>query len=994
MNLVIFALFFVSGACGLIYEVAWSRIMQFIFGRGSLAVGIVLAAFMSGLAFGSYLLGKYNDKAENPLRLYAFYEIGIGITALLATFLLYGLIPVYVQAHTWFGHAPAALAVSQFFIAFLPLIAPTVLMGATLPVLSRIIITQLHRVDRQLGHLYVINTAGAVAGSLLSGFFLIKHLGLHGTVYLAVAGNISVGVLAVLASMRYKAAAAPASVKPAKTAQPVQKVAQPSPVGGKKISPRQRLILWTFAFSGFASFAYEIFWTRSLVFLVGNTTYAFSLMLAAFLTGIALGGYGIRFVVKRTKRPLMLFAAIEVLIGIFSAASLPLLFSITKSGAGQSFVTSMSGQLGSLILANFGVAVLLMLPPATLIGTTFPLMGRIFVDDLKSTGAVVGKVYSVNTVGNVLGALLPGLLILPLMGIEKGILLMAALNVCLGAAIVLSRWKGAAVSAVAASALFMLASVVLVHTSLGFQFPSEDEKPKDEMLYYREGSLVTTKVWEDVALDYKEISVDGINIGGTSSSDYKQEILAHLPKLLLKSYKTELSVGLGSGILAGESARHAQLKKITCVEISRGVVEGARYFSKENYNILNDPRAVIVTQDIIDFLQTTKGRYDIISADEKTAGRYATNSMSYSGVYYALLRRHLAPGGLVIQWMPTELPPSQYDLAMRTFVDSFPHVSIWYFPPVGRFTMSNTFLVGSNERIDIDPAAMDKAFAKEPEAFQGIKKYGLTSAGSVLAHYISSGVTARKLLPPGPVNTFDKPYYEFYSPADYAMPANERILANHEMLMKFRVPDLGRVVANGGKTPDLARLNQDFQAEGKFFKGLAGQLMGDMAQNVDGRYEQAVGMAPADLNLRNEYVCYLNSQVRALGAEGDYNDAAAILRHAADIYPESPEVHFDYGNLLVYLNDTQEGVKELQQAVALNPGLVPALRNLGEIYASKGDVYKAVELWKRALSIDPNDVVTLVYYGRYLEQSDNAEGEIYLERARRLAPNDFEKVNG
>ena len=208
----------------------------------------------------------------------------------------------------------------------------------------------------------------------------------------------------MLASMRYKASVVPASVKPAP---PVQK--GPSlPVAGKKIPPRQRLILWTFAFSGFASFAYEIFWTRSLVFLVGNTTYAFSLMLAAFLTGIALGGYGIRFVVKRTRRPLMLFAAIEILIGIFSAASLPLLFSITKSGAAQSFISSMSGQLGSLVLSNFGVAVLLMLPPATLIGTTFPLMGRIFVDDLKSTGAVVGKVYSVNTVGNVLGRSFPG----------------------------------------------------------------------------------------------------------------------------------------------------------------------------------------------------------------------------------------------------------------------------------------------------------------------------------------------------------------------------------------------------------------------------------------------------------------------------------------------------------------------------------------------------------------------------------------------------------
>ena len=210
--------------------------------------------------------------------------------------------------------------------------------------------------------------------------------------------------------------------------------------------------------------------------------------------------------------------------------------------------------------------------------------------------------------------------------------------------------------------------------------------------------------------------------------------------------------------------------------------------------------------------------------------------------------------------------------------------------------------------------------------------------------------------------------------------------------MKFRVPDLGRVVANGGKNPELARLNQEFQAEGIFFKGLASQLVGDMPRNVAGRYEQAVLMAPWDMNLRNQYVCYLNSEVRARGAEGDYNTALVLLRHAAEIYPESSEAHYDYGTMLVYLNDTGQGVKELQQALALNPRLVPAMRKLGEIYASKGDVYKAVALWKKALEIDPDDLETLVYYGGYLEQSGNAKGGIYLERARRLAPNDFEKV--
>jgi spermidine synthase len=989
MNWFVFGLFFISGACGLIYEVVWSRMMQLIFGRSTLAVGIVLAAFMAGLALGSYLLGKYSDRARNPLRLYAFYEIGIGLAALAATTLLTQSIPVYVWVHTRFGDSSLELAVCQFFIAFVPLIIPTILMGATLPVLSRIVITQLAQIERELGRLYAINTVGAVAGSLLSGFFLIKHFGIHGTIYAAVFGNVTVGIVAWLASAR------PGMVHDSPPESP-----QESPVSASQsmdaLSRRAfRLILGTFALSGFTSFAYEVFWTRSLVFVVGNTTYAFSLMLTAFLSGIALGGYGIRFVAKRGRSPLMLFASIEILIGVLSAVSLPLLFSIVQSEAIHSFISRMSGHLGFLALSDFGVALVLMLLPATLIGATFPLVGRIFLNDLKSTGTTIGKVYAVNTIGNVLGALLPGLLILPLMGIQKGILLMAVLNVCLGIVIAVSRWKYAPAAVVSASVVFLFSASVLVRMQLNFQFPTEFQTSKDGVLFYKEGSLVTTKVWTNADLGYKLISVDGINIGGTSDSDYKQQILAHLPKLLLKSYQSELSIGLGSGILAGESGRHGALKKIVCIELARGVVEGARYFSDENFNIINDPRTRIVIDDVTDFLQTTTEKYDIISADEKTTGKYASNSMSYSEEYYALLRQHLAPGGLVIQWMPTDLPPSQYTLAIRTFLESFPHVMLWYFPPVGRFTMSNTVLVGSNERIDPDPAWMREAMEKEPGAFQGIRKYGLTTADSVLAHFIVTDETLRKAFPRGPVNSFERPYYEFYSPRDYAVPAPERTLANHELLMSFRGPDLDKLVKDGPSNPDLARLDETFRAEGIFLNGLTFQLRGWPDQATLRYYDQAIGKAPWDRNLRNEFVALLNGEVRAHYANGDAAGAMALLRHAAEIYPEASEVHYDYALMLSYVKEADLAFKELLLALRFAPTSVPALRNLGVIYASRGEMEMAMAQWKKALAIDPDNVETLVYYGiSLIDRRAGTEGVEYLRKAHRLAPKNPKVIEG
>ena len=989
MMFFVFTLFFISGACGLIYEVVWSRMMMLIFGRSVLAVGTVLAAFMWGIALGSFMLRKYSDRSRNPLRLYALYEIGVALTAFIASFLLIRITPVDVWMHRTFSDFPLVFDVVRFFIAFSLLIIPTVLMGATLPILSRVAVKRLSKAGQELGSLYAINTLGAVAGSLAAGFYLIGNLGLHGAVYVAVLGNLAVGLLAWIASTR----SSPMNV-------PAQSSSSPIPLNELKSTDARgrmayRLALWAFGLSGLASFAYEIFWTRSLVFLLGNTTYAFTLMLTAYLLGIALGGYGIRFLADIIRNPLRLFAAIELLIGVFSAIALPLLFVIVKSETVHSFILRYSGQLELLALSNFVIALSVMLLPATLIGATLPLMGQIFLSDLQSTGSTIGKLYAVNTVGNVLGALLPGLLIMPLMGIQKGILLMAALNAGLGIVLFLSRWKFAMAAASATVAAFLVFAVALVRMPISFQFPSEYQKPQDEVLYYREGGLVTTKVWNSADSGYKVISVDGINIGGTSDSDYKQQILAHLPKLLLKSYSSELSIGLGSGILIGESGRHAALKKIVSVEISQGVAAGARYFSEENFNILNDPRTVIIINDVVDFLQTATEQYDIISADEKTAGKYATNSLSYSKEYYALLRQRLAPGGLVIQWMPSDLPPSQYALAIRTFLDEFPHAQLWYFPPIGSFTMSNTFLVGSNERIDIDPEWLRKALESDPKSFHGLRKYGLTTADAILSHFIAGEETLRRAIPPGPVNTFEEPYYEFYDPRDYAVPPDERTLVNHRLVVSARGPDFDRFIRKGTGGAGTDRLNAAFQAEGTFLAGHDAQLGGAPASVVTPYYERAIGTAPWNGNLRNEVISYLTRESRMHYFQGNYAAATAYRRQAAELYPESSEVHYNYGFMLAKMNQPVQAAEEFQRALALNDRLVPARRMLASIYASQKNVEKAMEQWQAAITLDPNDVPTLVGYGIFLaEQHPSAEAIGYLRKAYQMDPDDPEVIDG
>jgi spermidine synthase len=985
----IFTLFFISGACGLIYQVVWSRMMSLIFGRSILAVGIVLAAFMAGLAIGSYVLGNISDKNRNPLRLYAIYEIGIGLTALIASYALMNISPVYVAIHGTITQHPLILSALRFFLAFSILIVPTLLMGATLPILSRVVIRRLTKVGHELGRLYAINTIGAVAGCLAAGFLLIKLFGLHGTIYIAVIANLGVGVIAWIASRNV---ALKVSIDKESTDKLPFSERHRSDQPG---TARQRLLLGAFALSGLTSFSYEIFWTRSLVFLLGNTTYAFTLMLTAFLTGIALGGFTIRYVADRVKNRLNLFAALQVLIGLFSAASLPLLFSILGSESIHSMLQRMSGKFGLLVLSESFIALLLMLLPATLIGATLPLIGRIFVTDLHNTGKTVGKVYAVNTVGNVVGALLPGLLILPLLGIQKGILLMAALNICLGIAVMLSQWRRTVIAAFATTLLFVAATIILIYMPVSFRFPSESQTDKDATLFYREGGLVTTKTWIGTNSGNKMISVDGVNIGGTNDTDYKQQILAHLPKLLLKSYRSELSIGLGSGILIGESGRHKQIKRIVCVEISPGVIEGARFFKKENHNVLNDLRVDIVLDDVGHYLQTSEEKFDIISADGKTAEKYSTNAFSYSKDYYSFLKKRMAPNGLVIQWIPTALPESQYNLVLRTFLDSYPHVSLWTFAPVNRFFMANTILVGSNEPIEIDPEWIQQELDSNSKSYTGIKKYGLNSAEDILSHYVADGKTLRKTIPPGPINSFVHPHYEFYSPGDYAESSRSRVKKNHARLQAIRGPDFEQHILKYVSASHKTRMLKAYKAEEFFLKGYEKQLENAHYTTVLQYYEKAIQSAPRSRSLRNQIAAYLVEQFRAYYGKKDYTNALAYLHLTIQINPESAIAHEDYGMMLRRTKQPDAAVPELQHALRLDPELVFARRVLGEIYVENGLTEEALELWQEALILEPNDVKTLTLTGIHLaRQGVFPEAQQLMRKAYQLARKNPDVING
>lgn len=872
-------LFFCSGGLALVYQVVWSRMMTHIFGSTAVAVGTVLAAFMSGMAAGSWTIGRIADRVPNRLRLYAWLEIGIALAALASHVALMRMDAFYPLLYRWVGESAPTVAVLRFATAFLLVMMPTFLMGATLPVLSRWLVNLRGQVGASLGRLYSVNTLGAVTGVLLTGFVLIGRYGIHVPVYAAIAGNLLVGSIAWLVSTRYGRGVSTAT----ETASPTSAAANTGEVPVDRLT--LSIVVAGLGLSGFTSFAYEIYWTRSLVFVLGNSTYALTTMLSAFLTGIAIGSYGVKFVIRRFPDRVVVFGWVQVALGCLSALALPLLFSMGDPMAMNRSLHGMADQPLLLVMNSFGIAFLVMLVPAALIGATFPLVGELAVRRVEQTGAGVGRIYAVNTVGNVLGALLPGLVLLAWLGIQKGILAMAIINVALGIAVLslrLLRPPARPAWRLALPATLAIALLLIGQSPLRFQFPSRGEQPWSQTLFYREGPLATTKVFRDPRSGDKEMGVDGIVIGGTGNTEFKQLLLAHLPRLLSDHTAVELSVGLGSGMLAGESALHRDLRDITVVEIEPGVIEGAAWFAEENHGILTDPRLSVVSDDIGNFLRTTNDRYQVISADEKTADEFASNGFSYSREYYELLLAHLAPGGLVAQWVPATLPPRQYRMILKTFADSFPCVQLWYFLPAHRIGPFNSILIGSTEPIPINVRDIRRRFSEDAQALRSLVPYGLTSAEALLAHYVADERVIRGAVAGDPLNTLDHPRYEFYQPWDYATDRVEKVIANQAFIVRLKrlaYPDFFAMVSAGSGDSD--RLRQTFAAEFGYLEAFRHYLTGTPLPELYRMFDRALAGAPWNDSLRARiYVQY----VYFASIQSDPRDRERLMRRAQALY--------------------------------------------------------------------------------------------------------------
>jgi spermidine synthase len=974
----VYSLMLISGAAGLIYQMVWARLLQELFGVTLHAVSTVLATFLAGLALGAWLLGRVADRRDNPLRFYGLLEIGIAVTALFGLVALRWVTPLQLWAAGRFEDAPASLALLRIALAAVVVLPSTFLMGGTLPAITRFAVRRVEQAGRKIAVLYAVNTLGAVLGTLAAGFAMIRWWGLHPTLLSAVAANLVVGLVALrITSIGFEQDAA----------------LPPAPTAPMSPEPRPLGLLPVMGLAGFVTLALEIYWTRVLMLSVGTTSYALAIMLSSTLTGLSLGGFLAGRIVERVSNMRRLFGWLQLGIGLSILATLP----VIASPLFQSWLRGLGGRWLYHTVLSFGVSLLVMLLPTVLIGISFPVAAKIWARRLPDVGRHVGQLFGANTLGNIAGALVGGFVLLPAIGLQKGIALLAALS------LLNSAW-GFHRSGRAALARRLAVPVAAVAVGAGLMIwdpaplRSWDERESDEVLFYREGLEATVKVLRGgSASPAMRMTVDGITIGQSFGGvDAKQQALAHFPFLLRPDPPRKvLSIGLGSGVLVGEIARRGGVE-VRCVEISPAVVEAARVFDRYNGRVLEHPSVRVVVDDGVNYLRRTDDRYDAIVSDGKSQTAHAGNSSFYSRDYYTVARESLTADGLMIQWIPLDVPPEELATILRTFTGVFPYSYVWMAPP------RSIFVVGRTAPLTLDLGHIERELSGPLTA--NLQRYGwkdaYSFAGMLVADHDSlAGWLSRE----DTVNTLQHPVLEFYSRRTYAVAPALRRARNLEALVSSGPPPLDnvemaasartRVAEHHDLTTRLVSAFALLEGQGEAGADEAMALLDMISETASqssylrhaslGAYSRVVGARPDSGRAQ----AALGRAYRDRGMPGE---AIRAMKRAVGLVPENAQHRNDLGVLLGSQGRLEESIEQLSEAVRVAPEYSEARTNLGEALAVADQPRRALREFREAIRSDGddpralNDAAQLLLSHPDLEQNSVAEALKLATRAAAL----------
>ena len=886
----VLAFFFTSGACGLIYQVAWTRELALLLGARAYAVSLVLSIFFLGLGAGSLWGGRLADRVRRPLLVYALFEVLVGLWAAAFLGLMGPAEGVVIAALRAFEFSWFSGVLLRGAAAFVLLIVPVTLMGATLPLLARFVTDDPALNGRRVGALYTLNTLGAMTGCFMAGFMLLERFGYTRTTLIAAGLNLSIGAAAALLSRVLPATVA----QPADASKSLPGECATGALACRTLGPAHDLtagggcptfhsgwLIAAFAVTGFTALALEVLWTRLLAMVFLGTTYAYTTMLTTLLCGIALGGLAGSAVVTRIRNAAgaagMLLGALAVayLLTVTWFAHLPAQFQEMQASAGRDWEAE--------VHVKFLLAFATMFPATFLSGALFPVLVRAVAQTAGRVGRDVGGLYAANTLGGVLGAVAGGFVLLPLLGSQRSMELLALLPALAGLPLLLQcpvtsvRWKTVVLLALAGAMgwAWLILPSDLSRTINASYMPAEHE-----VLYYREGVEGT------VAVSQPKGETDGTNrvlwinrVQATTSIERgvkMNRLEGALPLLFDRNPREVLFMCFGSGITCGTLAL-SDFDRIDAVEISPDVLAAAPYFKHDNLGVTERKNVNFIVDDGRNHLLRTTRRYDFITFEPMPMA-VAGVSAFYTREYYELCLSRLNPGGMVSQWVPMHgSSPDVVRSLTRTFTAAFPESCAF-------FVNADLFLIGSNQTLKLDYAAAQRRLAV-PELAQALAAAGLPDATELMGCFVMDKPALAAFAEGGREMTDDLPWAEYTAPKlVYARKVPESLA----LLLPHLTPP--------GTIMDPASLDTDAQAaverrhrsrvsDIKALQGYYGGLvMGTEA--LDG-FINSLRIDPANPNARYYLLQIATAQAETFVKWREQAKAGAVARKVLEVIPDS-----------------------------------------------------------------------------------------------------------
>jgi spermidine synthase len=854
-----------------------------------------------------------------------------------------------------------------------------------------------------------MNTFGAVAGSFLAGYLLMRILGVSNTIYLAASVNIGIAFFSLILS------GVMGRQSPAKKQKRSRRKSRQDEIRSTRDEPEDELgrkrivILVAVGLAGFCALALEILWTRVLAFVLGTSVYAFACMLTCFLFGIALGSFLCsRLLLARIKNPIFALGLVEFLVALAVLASVPLLGILWQID--YVLMDKVVGRFSfwKEVVVHFADASVILLVPTVLMGAVFPIAVKICAPSWKAVGRRVGEVYAGNTVGCVMGSFTAGFVMVPLLGLRDSFLLIVGIQLCLAVVVIFisdKRRVAFGLSALMLTLVVLTVGVlsiprdVFVRTMNTYHHPSK--------IVYIKDDVTGTITVHDLPDGDRLIAVDGVDVAGVGFMlRTTQKLQGYVPLFVHDNPRKVLQIGFGSGETSGVGLMFG-VDEYNIVEICPGVFEAGRFFEKINRGSYKDPRLKKIIMDGKNYVKLTDEKYDIIMNDSTYPGTTGSSAL-YTYDHFKQCREHLRPGGVLSCWLPLDLRQEDFQVIIRSFQAVMPNCSLWM---ANNCLNKHAVLMGTLSPMRINFHRVKK-LVERPDISSDLRQINIHSVYDFLDCLVVSEIGLQRIGGEGPYNTDDRPSLEFGAAIQRDIEGCWLVILNWLTQNHFPV---SRYVYNTGQNGQeseqvKANLEQYFTGTNHALRGLLGILQGD-PEIMNREFEMARKANPQDKDVQaclEELRLEIETFVEAVGRMPrnaplrerlarryllvrDYERAAEQYSYFLSLNPHNAAVWNNLGTCYKKMEKIEKAVWAFKKAIEQDAGQMSAYFNLGQAQDKLGDFAASSQNYEKALLLCPRSMKTYIcdkLARAYFNQKQYLLALGAIEKALEHAPND------